>query len=244
MNRIEFLFNPARLSVVSSKYAEFAGPWPEEAGVRLSVIVTATNRLVTGIWTDSGQSELFTLSDDTGRNLLQEGGGDSAVGPATDHKAGLFEIHGRVPPSATACQISASGRILLSTAEGAETHRSTVVEAKPGATAKVCGLEFMVVSVEQSEYGDGGLEIEFHRQANEQQLRDVCRFRFEDENGQPIETQELSSSGEGTNDVFELTDRLMFPDGVRQLVVVVELWIGRVERSVEYTVSSTIGCGP
>lgn len=242
MDTVELLFKPARLSVVSSTYAEFAGPWPEEPGVRLFVIVTATKRLVTGIWTDSGQSELFTLSDDTGRDLLQEGGGDSAVGPATDHKGGLFEICGPVPPAATASRISACGRILISTAEGTETHRSAVVPAKAGATATVRGLKFTVGSVEKSEYGDSGLEIEFHRHAKEQELRGVCRFRFEDENGQPIETQELISSRRGSDDEFELTDRLMFPERVRQFVVAVEFWIGRVETSADYTVSSTIGC--
>jgi hypothetical protein len=239
-----FRFLPVRLYVVSSEYAEFAGPWPEEPGVRLSVLVTPGKSLVTGIWTNPDQSEVYALTDDTGRNLLKRGGGGSAVGVATDHKAALFEIHGRVPPARTASRISARGRVLISTALGTEVHRSPALSSEVGATGKVAGFQFRVGSVKPSERARSGFEIEFNRSAKERQLRKVCRLWFEDPSGKRLRVDELSSSAHGIDDDYEISDRFLFRKQAKEFVIVVELWTGRVEKSVGYEVTCTIGCGP
>jgi hypothetical protein len=129
-----FRFFPGRLSVVGSKYAEFeGGPWPEEAGVRLTVIAATDEGFITGIWNDSDQGELYSLSDDTGRDLLEQGGGSSDAGTSGDHKAAMFEVQGRIPPAPTASRITARGRILISTAPGTQPHKSAAIPAKEGA---------------------------------------------------------------------------------------------------------------
>ena len=242
MSTTGFQFVPARLNVVAANYANFAGPWPEEPGIRLSVIVSAEDYLVTGVWTNTEHSDLYTLTDDTGRDLLELGGGASAVGAATDGQGALFEIQCMVPPTPTASKISADGQLLVSTASGTETHKSAVVSLQVGSKATVADFEFNVASVESSEYDDGK-EIEFKRSTTEQRMRGVSQIRFEDGAGNQLEVEHSTSSSHGIDGDLEVTDRFLFPTESDAFIIVVELWVDRVETHVEYALSCKIGCG-
>ena len=207
------------------------------------MLVTAPGRFVTGLWTDSGQSEVYSFTDDTGQDLLEHGGGDSAVGAATDHKAAMFEIHGRRPPTDTAVRVSARGRVLVSTAAGVQAHRSASVAAKKGDRVKVAGFEFRVGSAETAGHDGPGMEIELSRSVKAHQLREICRIRFEDAAGNPLAVEALSSASQGIGGELEMSDWFLFRDQVSEFVIVVDLWAGRVETSAEYEASATIGCG-
>ena len=41
-----------------------------------------------------------------------------------------------------------------------------------------------------------------------------------------------------------MEERFILGEKPKSLVIAVELWTGRIEQTVEYTVSTTIGCGP
>jgi hypothetical protein len=236
-------FTPVRLHVTSKEYERHAGPWPEEEGVRLSVLIAPTTGLITGIWTDSGQAELFSFTDDTGHNLLKRGGGSTSVGVGTDHRSALFEISGITPPAPNASRISASGHILISTALGKQAFRSPSIPLKKSAKGKVAGFEFQINSAEPSEYGERGLEVELARATTGKLLREVGGVWFEDASGNQLQVNELGSMSMGTDDDFEVKDRYLFPEQIKTIVIVVELWTERVETTVKYDVSCTIGCG-
>lgn len=239
-----FHFFPARIHVATTRYAQFeGGPWPEDAGLRLIVIVTTSEVYVTGIWSDSGQSELYSFKDDTGLDLLKGGGGVTALGISRDCKAAMFEISGQAPPAAAAARVLSSGRILVSTACAKRSFKSGNVAAKKDMKGSVGGFEFHVSLVVPPEDDESGLEIELRRNAQGQQLRDVAQIWFEDSAGRRLEVEQLSSYARGTDDESRIKDRFLFRESVKSFVIVVELWRDRVEHSVEYSISSTIGCG-
>ena len=144
-----------------------------ESETRLSVLITARGHFVTGVWTELDQGELYEFVDDTGKDLLCDGGGSGSTGVSPDSCVGLFDICGRTSPHANAREIYARGLIRISTAEATVIDKSDVVTVRKGSMASVAGFEFNIGEVKQSDYGDGELEVKLLRSAKEHQLRNV-----------------------------------------------------------------------
>jgi hypothetical protein len=215
-----------------------------EPDSRMSVLITATNLFVTGIWTDCDQGELYEFVDDTGKDLLSAGGGSVSSGVSPDSRAGLFAVSGRTSPHHRAKEIYARGRIRVSTAPAVSTDKSNVIQLRSGSSADVAGFNFNVGSVEPSEYGDGELEVKLLRSAAQHQLRNVAKVYFEDPHGKRLDFRETFSSAQGVDDDYELDDNYLFRQSINELRIVVESWKDRREDDCEYRVRAGIGCGP
>jgi predicted DNA-binding WGR domain protein len=238
-NRARFDFSPVRIQVAGKRCTEYEGfPEPEETGIRIWVLVTTTAEKLTGIWTDSDQGEIYSFTDDTNQDLLAKGGGDVATGVSTDNKAAMFEVLGNLAPSPAATRVSVRGRILLSTASGTIARKSEVVALKKGKKIKVGDTEFTINKAIETEYNGGGLELELARSTQEEKLRNICSIRFEDGANGEIEFRETSSSRMGD----KVVNKYFIKGARKEFVVVVEEWAERIEQSVEYEISTTIGC--
>ncbi len=243
MRAARFTFVPGRIHLVSSAYEDFGGPWPEKTGLKLSVVVSTDDAFLTGIWTNSEYSELYEFRDNTGLDLLAEGGGESAVGVSNNFKSALFEISSYLCPSPTASRIEARGQLLVSTASGSNHSKSDAIFPKVGLSVSVAGFEFQIAKLGKPEYEEDGVEIEFHRSTQREKLRNVARIYFEDCTGKKLDIETVSSSSRGAGDDFEVQDKYIFPNDVREFIIVVESWENRFEQHVSYELATTIGLG-
>jgi hypothetical protein len=238
-------FEVGSLSVVGPAYATLQGiSGPADESTYLYVIARPDAGHLTGLWTENGQGELQDARDDTGRDLLARGGGSVADGVSSDRKAGLIRISCNVAPAPGATRVLANGHILISTASGVKVFHSALVPLKKASRVSLAGFEFRVGAVEKSPWdNDDRTQIQLLRSTTGRQLRDISRYWFETDKGKRIEHEEAGSSSQGIDDDLEIEERFILGEKPKSLIIAVELWTGRVEQTVKYHVSTTIGCG-
>lgn len=199
-----------------------------------SVDVRVIGGLLIGVRSHTEDSRLESLRDSTGRNLTES----SRIEYRSELLNGsYFSIECDVLPDPKASSLSAKGHVVVQTADGIESKKSTLVVPQLNATTTVGEFDFLLISVETF---DDGVEIEFQRNTTEAHLSGSKGIRFEDGTGKQLRVERLGKRSRSSNGKVKVTDQFLFPFGTERFVVVADFWIGRVEEIVEFSTECQI----
>ena len=144
---------------------------------------------------DEDASVLETFADDKGTNLIVKDFGRQGFGPfpkrSEDGKAGIISLASSKLPAAGATEVTAKGKIAMTTASTKKAERSKIVELKKGATLTLGKINFKVVKVE----GKGETK-QISLETNDS-IDALAEVRFIGENNAKLETERRGSGSMG-----------------------------------------------
>ena len=239
------LYNPFQPKLERLRPDEFLhNPYDSEPHTRLEVLISSPADYITGLWTEAFESELKSFHDDTGFDLLTNGGGATGSGPSPEFSAATIDLSGNSAPAAAATRLIARGDLLISTASGITPIKSKPFELLEGVEIDVAGFVFRISEVDYRDDINGPAKVTFKRTTVESKMKDVARIYFEATDGNNLDFELRYSQALGSDEDYELEDMFVFRTGSGKAVLVVECWEDRFEWIEEYEIISTLTCRP